>query len=523
MIYKNKRYSKLLSVCFFYLIFILCTNIFNLTNQNEQKVIINKKNNIEKNNMDKIENINFDFYSNNCFGSLIIGGGPAGLTAATYCSRFGIPTGVIMGQEPGGALMKTGIVENWPGIISLEGKCIIDSSIKQAENAGSIILYEYVNEIIVDTYPFKVITNKNTYYAFSIMIATGSTIKKLGCEGEEKYWGKGVSSCAICDALLHKGKSVLVIGGGDSACEEALQLVPHVDSVYVLVRGKAMRASQAMQEKIIKNKKINILYETQLKKIIGNNEFLSNAILLNNEKEYLFSDKFTNKELTGVFIAIGQFPNTNLVKDIVDINSHGLIECQGRTQQTSFPGIFCGGDVSNNYRQAGIAAGEGTIAAIDMFNFLQNNKIDMNFYEKNKKIWFKKNNCINGVCTLSEKPIDTDVVAIDTKKDLKVITTKKEYDKIISENNNKYYIIDIFGSGCPACDVMKTTINQYSKKNPKVSIYLINHEKLPFIKDLYPIRAVPTILLIKNAKIISKIIGSMDLKELEQWINKNIK
>lgn len=525
MFYKNKRYLKFLIILCFYPMFILYTNIFNTKEKTEEKLINNKKNKIEKEYMDKIENINFQAYNNNCFGSLIIGGGPAGLTAATYCSRFGIPTGVIMGQEPGGALMKTGVVENWPGILALEGKYIIDAAVKQSKHAGAIILYEFVTNIVVDCYPFKVITNKNIYYAFSIMIATGSTIKKLGCPGEEEYWGKGVSSCAICDALLHKGKSVIVVGGGDSACEEALQLVPHVDSVYLLVRGKIMRASQAMQEKVIKNKKINILYETELKKILGNKESVTNAILVNGEKEYFFNDKFPGKNLSGIFIAIGQLPNTNLVKDIVDIQPNGLIACQGRSQNTSFPGIFCGGDVSNHYKQAGIAAGEGTIAAIDMFNFLQNLKIDMNFYKENTKIWVENNNtntCINGVCNLVLDKIEEKetLPPLNAEYKIQTIKTEKEYKKLIGINDNKYYLIDIFGSGCPACDVIKTTINQYIKKNPKLSIYLINYETLPSIQQIYSIKSIPTLLLIKNGKVISKRIGSMDLKEFQEWINK---
>jgi thioredoxin reductase (NADPH) len=538
MLNRNKRYFKVMGILIlsFYPIFLLYASIFSGKTHLEKK-IIRDKNDIKKKVMDdmnNIENLDLSIYSNNCFGALIIGGGPAGLMAGTYCSRFGIPTAIIMGQEPGGPLMRTGIVENWPGIISMEGKKIVESSIEQAKNSKAIIFYEYVTSIEVNTYPFKVVTNKNIYYAFSIMIATGSTIKKLGCSGEERYWGKGVSSCAICDGALHKNKSVLVIGGGDSACEEALQLVPHAESIYVLVRGKHMRASQAMQEKIKSNNKIKILYETQLKEIIGKEDIVSDAILFDNEKEYLFTEKFSKKELSGVFIAIGQTPNTDLVKNIVELDHHGLIICQNRTQMTSFPGIFCGGDVSNHYRQAGVAAGEGTIAAIDMFNFLQNRNINVNFYEKHAKIWFKKDvqmipkvsesnsvNCTDGVCSIPGVEITPQNVSKSYK--IEKIKTEKEFKKLITEKKDEYYVIDIFGSNCPACVEMKRTFDEYIKKNPTLSIYLINYEELPSIRKIYKLSGVPTLLLIKNGKVISKAVGSMDLRELEKWINKHTK
>jgi len=513
----NKKVFILFKKMIFYLMILANLNFINIQCEVKGNSVNNALIMIEK-----VNNFNPTIYNNNCFGSLIIGGGPAGLTAATYCARFGIPTGIIMGQEPGGALMKTGVVENWPGIIGLEGKYIIDSAIKQTEKAGAIVLYEYVADIIVNTYPYKVVTNKNTYYAFSIMIATGSTIKKLGCMGENEYWGKGVSSCAICDGVLHKGKSVLVVGGGDSACEEVLQLVPHADDIYVLVRGNAMRASHALQEKIKKYSQVHILYETELKEIIGNKEYVTNARLSYKGKEYIFSEKFLGKKLSGVFIAIGQIPNTNLVKDILNVNSNGLIECEGRTQKTSFPGFFCGGDVSNFYKQASVAAGEGAIAAINMFEFLQKYQIDLNFYQINKKIWVlskSNNNCVDGVCSISEK--SNDASNMQNTKYMNIINTEKEYRKLIDENKD-FYIINIFGSNCPACTVMKNTIDQYVKKSPKLAIYSINHEKIPAVAKIYSVRSIPVTILIKNGKVVSKRIGSMSLKEFEYWIEKNI-
>jgi thioredoxin reductase (NADPH) len=474
----------------------------------------------------QIENKDFTKYTN-CCGTIIIGSGPAGAICATYAARLGIPsTTIIMGEEPGGALMRTGTVENWPGILGLEGKNIMESTIKQAQLSGAQIIYEYVTDIVTDQWPFKVITNKNIYYAFSIMLATGSTINKLKCKGEEEYWGKGVSPCAICDAPLHKNKTVIIVGGGDSACEEALQLSVHASKVFVLVRSNKMRASFVMQERLKNDKKITILYNTELTEVIGNKKEVTDAILTNEEEVFSFSKKYPDESLSGVFIAIGQTPNIKLLENIVDILPNGLIKCKERSQKTSFNGIFCAGDVCNNYKQAVIAAGEGSKAAIEIFEFLQEKEINKNFYEKNKNIWLKatNTNCQNGTCTIEnlKQTENTQITENTHKNKLKEITTEKEYNNLSQEHKNDLYIIEIFGSACPACDIMKKTLQQYIKEN-SLPTYLINIEKLPKISRIFSIKSIPVILLMKGSQIIAKTIGYMNLDELKKWIKKNTK
>lgn len=511
-----------------------------------QKSIYTNEDIMKKNSMFEKSKISEDFfilgkkldnkekYNGNCCGVIIIGGGPAGLAAATYCARLGIKsTTIIMGPNPGGELMKTGVVENWPGIVAMEGKTIMNNTILQAKNSGANIIYEYVKEIIFSEWPFKVITNKNTYYTFSVMLATGSTIKKLECPGEEKYWGKGVSSCAVCDAPMHKQKTVIVVGGGDSACEEVLQLLPHVGMIYVLVRGEKMRASFVMQEKIKYNPKVKILYNTEIKEILGANDGVNDALLINKNGHIMkFSEMNEGPHFSGIFLAVGHYPNTGLVDAVIEKEANGLIKKIGATQKTSFPGLFCGGDVSNAYRQAGVASGEGAVAAIDIFNFLNEHNISAPFIQKYEHIWKTSMSneiiCENGVCLFptvgNEKPI---VVApeknVSPSAEMTVIRSFKKYEEIGKKNKDSFYIVDLFGTYCPACDLMKKTLQKYNKKNGHLSVYLINVEDVPQVASLYNVKSIPTILLMKNGKVITKKIGYMELDEFEQWITKNTK
>lgn len=511
-----------------------------------QKSIYTNEDIMKNNSMFETSNISKDFfilgkkldnkekYNGNCCGVIIIGGGPAGLAAATYCARLGIKsTTIIMGPNPGGELMKTGVVENWPGIVAMEGKTIMNNTILQAKNSGANIIYEYVKEIIFSEWPFKVITNKNSYYTFSVMLATGSTIKKLECPGEEKYWGKGVSSCAVCDAPMHKQKTVIVVGGGDSACEEVLQLLPHVGMIYVLVRGEKMRASFVMQEKIKYNPKVKILYNTEIKEILGDNDGVNDALLINKKGAIMkFSEMNEGPHFSGIFLAVGHYPNTRLVDAVIEKEANGLIKKIGATQKTSFPGLFCGGDVSNAYRQAGVASGEGAVAAINIFDFLNEHNISASFIQKYEHIWKTSISneiiCENGVCLFptvgNEKPI---VVApeknVSHSAEMTVITSFKKYEEIGNKNKDSFYIVDLFGTYCPACDLMKKTLQKYNKKNGHLSVYLINVEDVPQVASLYNVKSIPTILLMKNGKVIAKKIGYMELDEFEQWITKNTK
>jgi thioredoxin reductase (NADPH) len=517
-------------------------SIFSDKIQNNYKGNFNKKMEINY----KIEKQKLKDLKNNCATTAIIGSGPAGCSAALYCSRMGGITTVISGDEPGGQLMTTSIVENWPGLLNLEGPMIMQLSKNQAEKYGAIFIEDNVTSIDSSTWPFKLtLKSGNILYAFSIILSTGSTHKNLNCVGEKEYWSKGVSSCAICDGPIYKNKDVIVVGGGDSACEEALQLVPHVKSIKLLVRSNKMRASTIMKKRIEDYKKIEILYNTNIKEIKGDNKKVNQVILLNNENKKEF-----NLEVSAVFIAIGHIPNTNLLKDIVEIDENGLIVCKYPSQETSIEGIYAAGDVSNNYRQAGIASGEGIKAALDAYNFLQNKEIEENFIKNNSEIWITKKNvekeltkriedqivCENGSCYLvqpienindkkiekiankkiekiankkiekeiiKEKKVKTEIIDIKTMKDLK---------KIGKELKNQFWLLDLYTTQCPSCKTLKLTLNDYILDNNSISVYTMNVENTIDALDYFDVNAVPVIILMNGENEVNRTVGSIDKK-----------
>ncbi len=472
-------------------------------------------------------------YTNKCSGMIIVGSGPAGLNAALYAARLGIPSPLVLaGPQPGGLLTTTGMVENWPGILKMQGQELIDAQMKQAEESGAQIIHETVIRIDTTEWPFRIITDKNVYYGFTVLIASGSKIKKLGCKGEEEFWGKGVSSCAVCDALAHKNKSVIVVGGGDSACEEALQLVPHADHVYVCVRKSTMRASMAMQKKIKDNPKVTILYNVEIKEIQGDKDGITDALLVKNgNSEFLFSEINKHAPLTGVFLAIGHTPRTDFISDI-NIDENGLIVVQN--QKTSHEGIYAAGDVCNTYRQACVAAAEGCIAALEAFNCLEKHSVNQEFITSYNYLWMKKGvKCENGVCYIdkqgSKSPVQSpseqrnseikEVKAVDAYKDVIILKTPQEFNSLAKKHPKNFYIVQVAAAYCPPCKAMKKTLNEYKATKPNtVPTYIIEIESMPILQTNFALRGFPTLLLFYGDELISKKTGSMSLDQFVNWI-----
>lgn len=493
---------------------------------------------------------NMELMNHNATQVCIIGAGPAGYTAAIYAARFGLKTIIIEGKNPGGQLMGTGKVENWPGIMDKTGPEIMAIMRKQAEDAGVIIIPGVVTEIENTSWPFIItIDNEKKIHTFSIIIATGSSPKLLEIPGENELWGKGVSTCAICDAPLYKNKDVLVVGGGDSACEEALQLSAHAKNVTMLVRGDKMRASFAMQEQIKNNAKITVLYNTKPIKINGTDSIES--ILVYNTQ----TSQETLINLEGVFIAIGHTPNSGFLKDTVKLNDQKYIICD-KNFQTSVQGIAAAGDVvEGSCKQAGAAAGDGTVAAINIYKFLQEEHIDNAMALKYPTAWIEKEPkmiCDGNVCYLATERI-SEAVTHDTptnnlkensqeniksteKKNAiphKVIHIKNstEYRKLKDTHKNDYYMVDIGDvSYCGACRVLEKTMEEYVKDNPKIPLYSINLSNIPTIEDEISkeqgkrinIRSIPVIYIMKNGKIIKEAVGSMNIQKLKKFIDETV-
>ena len=283
-----------------------------------------------------------------------------------------MPTTVINGTMPGGLLTQTSFVENYSGVKKVIGEELMNTMVEQTLQAGAKILDDTVVSVDLSQWPFVIATDRGSIYrVLSLIVATGATPKKLEVPGEETHWGNGVSSCALCDALFFKGKDVFVVGGGDSAVEEAIQLAPHVKSVTILVRNQRMRAAQSMQQKLKGYPTIKPpLYSMQVTQVLGDETGVTGLELQNlttNAKQVIPAD--------GLFLAIGHHPNTDLFVDQLSLSDSGHIIIEGRTQATSVPGVFAAGDVEDDrYRQAIVAAGRGAAAAIDAVSWLRGEK-----------------------------------------------------------------------------------------------------------------------------------------------------
>ena len=298
----------------------------------------------------------------------VVGSGPAGCAASTYAARAGFDVVMFEGPLPGGQLTETGYVENWPGIKRAKGVDIMTNQRAQAISAGTVVKSETVTLVDLSQWPFKVQTEEGTtLHAMSLVIATGSAPRKLGVPGEKQYWGSGESACAVCDAPMYKDLDVIVVGGGDSAAEEVIQLAPYAKTVTLFVRRDAMRASQAMKNKLSEISNVRIEYGKVIKEVLGNGEFVTGVRVLD-----VKTNKTARRAIDGVFLAIGHGPCTWLFKDRLSLYKDGTIVVNGRSQKTSVPGVVAAGDVADpTYRQAGVAAGDGSKAERDVEHFLQ--------------------------------------------------------------------------------------------------------------------------------------------------------
>jgi len=296
---------------------------------------------------------------------IIIGSGSAGYTAAIYACRAGRKTLILAGSIPGGQLMITSDVENFPGFPEgVLGPELMEKLRRQAEKFGPEIIYDDVSFVDFSSKPFRVVAGGKSYEGRSVIIATGANAKWLGLPSETKFRGRGVSSCATCDGFFFKGKDVVTVGGGDTAMEEATFLANITNSVTVVHRRDALRASKIMQERATANPKIHFVWDSTVNEITGDDKVT--GVQLHNLK----SGKDSHVKAEGVFVAIGYEPNTGFLKDKVDLDSQGYIVTR-RDTETSVPGVFAAGDVRDHkYRQAVTAAADGCKAAMDADRFL---------------------------------------------------------------------------------------------------------------------------------------------------------
>lgn len=304
---------------------------------------------------------------------LIIGSGAAGYAAAIYAARANLEPIVVAGMQPGGQLMITTDVENYPGFISIQGPELMEQKRLHAEKVGAKIIDDEVKSIeqleSSDEYRFKSFGDTNDYYSDAVIIASGAQAKWLGLESEKKFQGYGVSACATCDGAFFRNKVVAVIGGGNTAVEEAIFLTRFAKEVILVHRRDKLRAEKVMQDRLFKNDKVKVIWNHTVEQIFGeeNPKKVTGITIKSTE-----TNKIQELELDGVFIAIGHAPNTGILKGFVEMDEQGYIITKPGTTLTSKAGVFAAGDVQDKvYRQAVVAAGTGCMAALDAEKFLE--------------------------------------------------------------------------------------------------------------------------------------------------------
>lgn len=310
---------------------------------------------------------------------LIIGSGPAGYTAAIYAARANLKPTLVTGMEPGGQLMITTEVENYPGFADvIQGPWLMEQMKGQAEKVGTNLVTDYIKEVDFSSRPFKAFGESGkTYTGDTVVIATGAKARWLGLESESKYQGRGVSACATCDGFFFKDQEVAIVGGGNSAVEEALFLTNFCSKVTLIHRRDTLRAEKILQDRLFANEKMEFLWDTTVEEVLGDNMGM-NALRLKNAK----TDEESTLEAQGMFVAIGHDPATEIFKGHVDMDENGYLHKAPDSTATNVPGVFAAGDVSDHvYRQAVTAAGMGCMAALECDRFLAAQNSDENTSE----------------------------------------------------------------------------------------------------------------------------------------------
>jgi len=301
---------------------------------------------------------------------VIIGSGPAGYTAAIYAARAMLEPTLIAGIQPGGQLTITTDVENYPGFADvIQGPWLMEQMQQQAEHVGTKLVADHVSKVDLVRRPFQIECDSgDRYHADSIIIATGAQARWLELPSEQKFKGYGVSACATCDGFFYRGKDVLVIGGGNTAVEEALFLTNFASKVTVVHRRDSFRAEKILQERLFRNPRISVIWDTALEEVVGSeNPLKVKGVILRNVKTGAFSERLTD----GVFIAIGHTPASELFVGQVEMKPSGYIKTAPFSTATSVPGVFAAGDVTDDvYRQAVTAAGQGCMAALESERYL---------------------------------------------------------------------------------------------------------------------------------------------------------
>jgi thioredoxin reductase (NADPH) len=430
---------------------------------------------------------------------LVIGSGPAGLMAATYGSRGGKDTFLIEGNKPGGLLMDTTEVANWPGETMIQGPEIIEKLREQAVHQNVNIISDQVERIDTASWPYAVhLESGDIIHAMTIVVATGASPRKLEVSGEEQYWGSGVTSCAVCDAPFFRNEEVVVVGGGDSAVEEAIQLSPFASKITILVRKDQMRAAQSMQDRLKDYPKISVLYNVEIKKVVGDLENVTGVELYNNQTKK--SDLFAT---SGVFLAVGHIPNSGFVKNAVTTDQEGYIKVYNDRRATSTPGIFAAGDIADRiYRQAGTSAGSGIEAGLDAVQFLDDHGYSNQIAAQIQSQLYNSN-------------------TVRSQAELLEIGSMTELQELISNNPEKTVVVDFWTETCSSCKQMLPSFKQAASDFADDMLFVsVDADEADDIADTYRVMKVPTLIALKNGQERDRHTGFLSNQELSEYLQK---
>jgi len=435
----------------------------------------------------------------------IVGSGPAGLSAALYIARAGMKAFLFGGPTPCGQLTQTTFIENWPGREKVLGIDLMFDIKRQAELFGACIINDTITYVDFSTWPFTMRTEEGREFkALSVILATGAHPKTLSIPGEKKYWGKGVTTCAVCDAPFFLDKDVVVVGGGDSAAEEAFELASYARKVTVIVRGESMRAAVAMQKRMFAFDNIEVQYNKQLKGIYGDDNGVTSIDVYDSKLHTL-----ENRAIDGVFLAIGHTPNSEVFKKDLKVDDQGYLVMTGRSQAASIPGVFAAGELQDpTYRQAAVAAGEGIKAALDASSFLYENGFNTKVGQALEQNFFE---------TFSDESIQ-----------LQDITLLAEFEKYVLHQKG-VVVIDFYSKTCPGCVKMLPSLESLAHHmKDKVSIVKCNISNATEIRRELknnlglPVKTVPTIFIFKDGRFVARTSELMSRKELFSFVQQYI-
>ena len=460
---------------------------------------------IKKNNqVESIYTFSFDALKGkeNLIPFLVLGSGPSSLAAALYGARANIRTVVIKGNQPGGQLTGTSYIENWPGIRKIRGTEIVKDCEEQAAQFGAIMVSDSVKSVDLKQWPYKVITEEGKeLYVLSLFIGTGATPRRLEVPGESDYWGKGVTTCAICDAPYHKGDDVVVVGGGDSAVEEALELSSYARQVRMLIRGDVMRASSVMINRLKECTNVKVVYNTAITEIRGKDDHVRGIQVINTQTK----EKEDWDSVGGVFLAIGHLPNTQIFDGQLDTTKEGYLKMNDRSQRTSKEGVFAAGDVSDpRYKQAGVAAGDGIKGGLDA-------------------MWWLSESGFSDALQTKLEPFFFDPL-LDKKVEIQRINNIEEMNELIEQNPNKIIIVDFYTKFCPSCIHMMPVLEWVGTKlKDKVICVKVDGIASLDLTSHFQAPGVPYFIILKNGKQVGATGDVMDRQEMYSFIRKYVR